>query len=115
MLAEGLGKIVQTQIRRSLISIFTLCLSPASGAGCFGPFYVQDVKKKSWSDKPLAAPIATSEIVLLYALSNLTKPSDKSFVFVCIPILVTTFLEWRSGKEPMPHTPGAVRPSSLCL
>ena len=35
--------------------------------------------EKSWSDKPLAAPIATSEIVLLYALSNLTKRSDKSF------------------------------------
>ena len=34
--------------------------------------------EKSWSDKPLAVPIATSEIVLLYALSNLTKRSDKS-------------------------------------
>ena len=46
-------------------------------------FYVPDVKtaenEKSWSDKPLATPIATSEIVLLYALSNLTKRSDKSF------------------------------------
>ena len=34
---------------------------------------------------------------------------------VCIPILVTTFPEWLSGMEPLPHTPGAVRPSSLCL
>ena len=33
---------------------------------------------------------------------------------VCIPILVTTFPEWLSGTEPLPHTPGAVRPSSLC-
>ena len=31
---------------------------------------------------------------------------------VCIPILVTTFPEWLSGTEPLPHTPGAVRPSS---
>ena len=23
--------------------------------------------------------------------------------------------EWLSGTEPLPHTPGAVRPSSLCL
>ena len=36
-------------------------------------------------------------------------------VCVCIPILVTTFPEWLSGTEPLPHTPGAVRPSSLCL
>ena len=34
---------------------------------------------------------------------------------VCIPILVTTFPEWLSGTEPLPHTPGAVLPSSLCL
>ena len=34
---------------------------------------------------------------------------------VCIPILVTTFPEWFSGTEPLSHTPGAVRPSSLCL
>ena len=34
---------------------------------------------------------------------------------VCTPILVTTFPEWLSGTEPLPHTPGAVRPSSLCL
>ena len=31
---------------------------------------------------------------------------------VCIPIRVTTFPEWLSGTEPLPHTPGAVRPSS---
>ena len=41
----------------------------------------KDSKKneKSWSDKPLAAPIALSEIVVLYALSNLAKRPDKSF------------------------------------
>ena len=33
-------------------------------------------------------------------------------VCVCIPILVTTFPEWLSGTEPLPHTPGAVRPST---
>ena len=37
------------------------------------------------------------------------------YVCVCVPILVTTFPEWLSGTEPLPHTPGAVRPSSLCL
>ena len=36
-------------------------------------------------------------------------------VCVCVPILVTTFPEWLSGMEPLPHTSGAVRPSSLCL
>ena len=30
-------------------------------------------------------------------------------VFVCVPILVTTFPEWLSSTEPLPHTPGAVR------
>ena len=35
-----------------------------------------------------------------------------SIACVCIPILVTTFLEWLSGTEPLPHTTGAVRPSS---
>ena len=34
---------------------------------------------------------------------------------VCIPIFVTTFPEWLSGTEPLPRTPSAVRPSSLCL
>ena len=34
---------------------------------------------------------------------------------VCVPILVTTFPEWLSDTEPLPHTPGAVRPSSFCL
>ena len=36
-------------------------------------------------------------------------------VCVCIPILVTTFPEWLSGTEPLPHTPGAVRPSSVLV
>ena len=39
---------------------------------------------------------------------------NKTIVCVCIPILVTTFPEWLSGTEPLPHTTGAVRPSSLC-
>ena len=34
---------------------------------------------------------------------------------VCISILVTTFPEWLSGTEPLSHTPGAVRPSLLCV
>ena len=34
---------------------------------------------------------------------------------VCIPILVATFPEWLSGMEPLPHTPGTVSSSSLCL
>ena len=40
---------------------------------------------------------------------------DLECVCVCVPILVTTFPEWLSGTEPLPHTPGAVRPSLLCL
>ena len=39
---------------------------------------------------------------------------EKIFECVCIPILVTTFPEWLSGTEPLPHTPGDVRPST-CL
>ena len=39
----------------------------------------------------------------------------QKYVCVCIPIRVTTFPEWLSGKEPLPHTPGPVCPSSLCL
>ena len=34
---------------------------------------------------------------------------------VCIQILVTTFPEWLSGMEPLPQTPGAVRPSVLVV
>ena len=29
-------------------------------------------------------------------------------VCVCFPVLVTTFPEWLSGTEPLPHTPEAV-------
>ena len=36
-------------------------------------------------------------------------------VCVCNPILVTAFLEWLSGTEPWPRTPGAMRLSSSCL
>ena len=34
---------------------------------------------------------------------------------MCIPILVTTFPEWLSGTEPLPHTPGAVRRIVFCV
>ena len=44
-----------------------------------------------------------------------SRVMNLSCMYVCIPILVTTFPEWLSGKEPLPHTPGAVRPSLLCL
>ena len=50
-----------------------------------------------------------------------TYPQPRYFLCVCVcvcvcnPILVTTFPEWLSGTEPLPHTPGAVRPSMLCL
>ena len=47
-------------------------------------------------------------IVLAYRRQNDT-------MCVCVPILVTTYPEWLSGTEPLPHTSGAVRPSSLCL
>ena len=32
------------------------------------------------------------------------KINPNQFVCVCIPILVTTFREWLSGTEPLPHT-----------
>ena len=50
------------------------------------------------------------EQVLVGSISSMSRS-----VCVCIPILVTTFPQWLSGTEPLPHTPGAVRPSSLCL
>ena len=34
---------------------------------------------------------------------------------MCIPNLVTTFPEWLSGTQPLPHTPGAMRPSVLVV
>ena len=40
------------------------------------------------------------------------SPLNKALC-VCIPVLVTTFPEWLSGTEPLPHTPGAVRLSSF--
>ena len=39
----------------------------------------------------------------------------ENYVCVCIPILVTMLPEWLSRTEPLPHTPGTVRPSWLCL
>ena len=59
-----------------------------------------------------------SEILFSQKLLFETKYHVKDFgvcVCVCIPILITTFPEWLSGTELLPHTPGAVRPSSLCL
>ena len=57
--------------------------------------------------------------VRLYVFGNVTaidvNYSTDEPECVCIPILVTTFPEWLSGTEPLPHTPGAVRQSSLCL
>ena len=52
---------------------------------------------------------------MLKMLKNLSKLKKNKRVCVCIPFLVTTFPEWLSGTEPLPHTPGAVRPSSLCF
>ena len=40
---------------------------------------VQVLNCESWLFKTLTGPIATSEIVIYYALSKLTKPSDKLF------------------------------------
>ena len=38
-----------------------------------------------------------------------------SGVCMCILILITTFLEWLSGTEPLPHTPApSVRPRCVC-
>ena len=54
-------------------------------------------------------------IFLDYRCSNSGFPGSHLLCNVCVPILVTTFPEWLSGTEPLPHTPGAVRPSSLCL
>ena len=34
---------------------------------------------------------------------------------MCVPILVTTFPEWLSSTEPLPHTPAPfVRPRCVC-
>ena len=44
-----------------------------------------------------------------------TVTSSEMCVCVCVPILAMTFPEWLSGTETLPHTPGAVRPSALCL
>ena len=33
---------------------------------------------------------------------------------MCIPVLATTLPEWLRGTEPLPHTPGAVRPRCFC-
>ena len=46
---------------------------------------------------------------------QLSSNTSSYCVCVCNPILVTTFPEWLSCAEPLPHTPGAVRPSSSCL
>ena len=59
---------------------------------------------------------SVSEGFLTYSYSFRTFiPLLNGVMCVYIPILVTTFPEWLSGTEPLPHTSGAVRPSSLCL
>ena len=52
-----------------------------------------------------------------FYLLSLSIPYLSVRVCVCvfIPIPVTTFPEWLSGTEPLPHTHGAVCPSSLFL
>ena len=67
---------------------------------CACSFGKLDVDKKSCTSKEAYKIVSTR--------------CEKS-VCVCIPILVTTFPKRLSGMEPLPHTPGAVRPSSLCL
>ena len=54
---------------------------------------------------------------VLFSLKNNEKNIQDChhYVCVCIPILLTTFPEWLSGTEPLPHTPGAVHPSSFCF
>ena len=43
-----------------------------------------------------------------YPLGQALRAKMTLSVCVCTPILVTTFLEWLSGTEPLPHTPGAI-------
>ena len=62
-----------------------------------------------WESNPLLPACKASTLSLGQALRL------SALLCVCIPILVTTFPEWLGGTEPLPHTPGAVRPSSLCL
>ena len=63
----------------------------------------------------------TSDAVRNYNLWSCQKVCEAviflldNIYIVCIPVLVTTFPEWLSGTEPLPHTPGAVRPSSSCV
>ena len=68
---------------------------------------------------PVGAEPSTScvqdEHPIHYARLSATFYWLNQCVCVCIPILVKTFPEWLIGTEPLPHTPGAVRPSSLCL
>ena len=54
-------------------------------------------------------------------LANAEPPSISmpvmtcSALAVCIPILLTTFPEWLSGMEPLPHTPApCARPRCVC-
>ena len=66
-------------------------------------FQYKDKTGFSWTCKPVCLRIPTKYF------------GTAACVCVCIPILVTTFPEWLSGTEPLPHTPGAVRPSLLCV
>ena len=59
--------------------------------------------------------LVESYLAFLYSARLHCSLSQYVCVCVCIPILVTTFPEWLSGTEPLPHTPGAVCPSPLCF
>ena len=79
-------------VLNTLQSGFSLgILKHTSGTPCLAQFGIPDCKicvqvseydESSWSYETRAAPIATSEFEIRYALSKLTKLSDK---FICFP------------------------------
>ena len=86
---------------------------PRHGVGeetYFGGVFISDgINLKTWSKRAMELSGPLVHVCCLEIKLKIVC------VCVCIPILVTTFPEWLSGTEPLPHTPGAVRPSSLCL
>ena len=50
-------------------------------------------------------------LILTFSVCGISYYLWTLLTCVCVPILVTMFPEWLSGTEPLPHTPGAVRPS----
>ena len=66
----------------------------------------------------LSSHLMHSEIIVYGLVRKCVKLSPFSytiFIYILCVCISTTFPEWLSGTEPLPHTPGAVRPSSLCL